>query len=268
MHAKYAYLDGTAIQYFHTGRSTLPDARPDLSRGKVVVCVHGEGGNGNLWHRQVRALAESHSPIAFDFPGHGRSGGTDSLKSIDAYADLTHALLDHLGVDSCVVIGHSMGAAAALTLAARHPKRIAALALCAAAQRFAFPETLVETWGNVMRGRSPQPFTLEGFSPKADMAAVRETFMENVKTDPRVRYFDMLACNAFDGAALGAQIAAPTLVVAGRDDQLVPLSASEALHTAIASSRLHVIDDAGHSLLLEKPDALSTALLDFVGGLS
>src|SRR5574341_343922 len=109
MPTKYVQVDGTAVHYFHSGRTTLPGVVPDLSRGELLVFVHAAGGNGNTWHRQLDAFADSHSPLAFDFPGHGRSGGTESLKSIARYRDFLTQFLDALQLRRCVLLGRSMG---------------------------------------------------------------------------------------------------------------------------------------------------------------
>src|SRR5262249_28428574 len=201
MPTKYLHINGTAVHYFHTGPTTLPDVVPNLSRGEFLVCVHGAGSNGNTWHRQLAAFAERHSPLAFDFPGHGRSGGTESLKSIVAYRDCLAAFLDALRARPCVLVGRSMGGAVAMDYALAHPGRVRALVLVASAAQFELPQTSLETWRNVMLGRSPQPFTTEAFSPKTDFAVMREAWMEQVKTDPRVRYYDLVACNDFDISA-------------------------------------------------------------------
>ncbi|MFI5364257.1 MAG: alpha/beta fold hydrolase, partial [Candidatus Binatia bacterium] len=190
MPTKYIHVDGTAVHYFHTGRTTLPDVIPDLSRGELLLFVHAAGSNGNTWQRQLSAFAEQHGPLAFDFPGHGRSGGTESLKSIAAYRDFLAKLMAAMQLRPAVLIGRSMGGAIAMELALAHPERVRALVLVATAARFDLPQAMLDTWQNVMLGRAQQPFTTEAFSPKTEFAVMREAWMEQVKTDPRVRYFD------------------------------------------------------------------------------
>jgi pimeloyl-ACP methyl ester carboxylesterase len=89
-----------------------------------------------------------------------------------------------------------------------------------------------------------------------------------VKTDPRVRYFDLVACNRFDIAERLATIKTPTLIVAGRDDTITPVARSEDLHNAIAGSQLVVIEDAGHSVSNEKPAEFNAAVAEFLRGLA
>ncbi|HVO27091.1 MAG TPA: alpha/beta hydrolase [Candidatus Margulisiibacteriota bacterium] len=267
MPTKYVTVDGTAVNYFHTGPTTLPGVVPDLNMGELLLCLHGAGSNGNSWWRQLGAFADSHSPLAFDFPGHGRSGGTESLKSIEAYRDCLATFMDALRLRPAVLIGRSMGGAIAMAHALAHPERVRGLVLVATAAHFELAQTTLDTWKNVMLGRAQQPFSTEAFSPKTEFAVMREMWMEQVKTDPRVRYFDLVACNQFDIRARLGDLTVPTLIVAGRDDTMTPLQQSEVLHDGIQGSKLVVIDDAGHTVPNEKPEEFNSALRDFLSTL-
>jgi 3-oxoadipate enol-lactonase len=267
MPTKYVTVDGTAVHYFHSGRTTLPNVAPDLSKGELLLLIHGAGSNGNTWHRQLSALADTHSPLAFDFPGHGRSSGTESLKSVEAYCGCLHAFMNVLRLRPSVLIGRSMGGAISMAYALTHPERVRALVLVATAAHFELPQAMLDTWKNVMNGRAQQPFSTEAFSPKTDFTVMREAWMEQVKTDPRVRYFDLVACNQFNITARLGEITVPTLIVAGRDDTFTPPQQSEVLHKGIKGSKLLIIEDAGHTVSNEKPEEFNAALRDFLGTL-
>ena len=155
-----------------------------------------------------------------------------------------------------------------MAYALAHPKRVRALVLVATAAHFELPQSMLDTWKNVMLGRAPQPFTTEAFSSKTDFAVMREAWMEQVKTDPRVRYFDLVACNQFDITERLGEINIPALIVAGRDDAFTPPQQSEALHKGIKGSKLLIIEDAGHTVSNEKPDEFNAAVHDFLAGLS
>jgi pimeloyl-ACP methyl ester carboxylesterase len=267
MPTKHVTVDGTAVHYFHTGPTSLPGVPPDCSRGELLLFIHGAGSNGNTWHHQLAAFSEHHSPLALDFPGHGRSAGTESLKSIDAYRACLAAFIETLGLRPSVLIGRSMGGAIALTYALAHPHRVRGLVLVATAARFNLPQAMLETWKTVMLGRAQQPFSTDAFSPKTDFAVMREAWMEQVKTDPRVRYDDFVACNAFDITAQLGAVTVPTLIIAGRDDSVTPPERSEVLHRGIPRSTLVVIDDAGHTVPAEKPAEFNAALSEFLARL-
>src|SRR3972149_1787497 len=160
MPRKYVEVDGFAVNYFHTGRTTLPTVPPDLTRGRVMVYVHGAGGNGEYGRKFLDVLAEDHSPLALDFPGHGRSGGTESLGSVPAYGDFLDAFVRTLGLRPVVLVGHSMGGAVAIDFTLRHPEAVDALVLVATAARFAVSPQRLRTWrgpGGAGRARSRPP---------------------------------------------------------------------------------------------------------------
>ena len=264
MPTKYVEVDGYAVHYFHTGQTTLPDVVPDVSKGKLLLYLHGAGSNGHFAHKMLDILSTRHSPLSFDFPGHGRSSGTESLKSVTAYSDCAYAFWKKLGVRPAVLIGHSMGGAIALDLALRHPDMVESLVLTCTAAKFNIPDERVRTWEQVMKGRQSQPFTKDSCSPKTPMNIVQEGWMEQVKTDPRVRYFDLVACQQVDLTAELGEVRKPTLVLAGQDDVSTPVAQSEALHNKIPGAKLTVVPEAGHWLPIEKPQEACNAILEFL----
>lgn len=267
MPTKYAAVRGYATFYYYVGQTTLPDVVPDRSRGRTIVLIHAAGSNGHSWHHQYDHLGKSHSPFALDLPGHGRSSGVEGLASVQDYADFADAYLDTLKIDSAVIIGRSMGGAVAMDLAIRHPARVQALGLIATAAKFDLAPELIETWRGVAMGRTGQPFTNGGYSPKTiteHPEIIREGWGEQIKTDPRVRWGDMVACSKVDLRDSIGHINKPTLIIAGADDDITPPLSARALNEAIKGSRLEVIADAGHYVTSEQPDAVNAALDKFL----
>src|SRR5919201_2969349 len=84
-----------------------------VGTGALVLClVHGSGGTGAVWIRQMEALADTARIVALDLPGHGESEGADIGTIADA-ARVVHAFVDALGLNRVVLGGHSMGGAGA-----------------------------------------------------------------------------------------------------------------------------------------------------------
>lgn len=267
MPAKYVHLDGHAVHYLHTGPTTFPDVPPALDRGALFVLLHAAGSNAGMWRRQLDGLADRHSVVALDLPGHGRSDGVEGPASIAESAALLDRFLDAVVRRPCILVGRSMGGAIALEVAAAEPARVRGLVLACTAARFALADGTIRTARDVARGRLPQQFTPETFSPSTGMDLMREAWMEQVKTDPRVRLTDLLACQAFDGHAFLPKITAPTLVVAGADDTVTPPAQSEELAHGIAGARLAVIAEAGHQAPLEQHAAFNEMLAAFAESL-
>jgi pimeloyl-ACP methyl ester carboxylesterase len=126
---------------------------------------------------------------------------------------------------------------------------------------------MIDTARAVTSGRLPQQFTTDTFSPATGMEVMREAWMEQVKTDPRVRYTDMLACNGADFTARLGALRLPTLVITGRDDHFAAPEQAEEVCRRIPGATLAIIEDAGHMLTSEQPAAFNAALSGFVDGL-
>src|SRR5436190_12136356 len=128
---------GRAV-YAYTGARRLDSALP------TVVFVHGAGNDHSVWALQSRYFAHhGRNALAVDLPGHGRSEG-DARNSIEAIADWIPALLDGAGVGAAAIVGHSMGALAALECAARYPQRVTRLALLGPAAPMPVAEVLLD----------------------------------------------------------------------------------------------------------------------------
>jgi len=264
MRSKYVQVGDVAISYLHTGPATLPNVRPPLGRGELLVFVHGAGGNAAFWRRQLDRCGSAHSALAFDFPGHDRSGSTEGLRSVAAYTEFLDALVDSLDLRPFVLVGSGLGGAVAASFATRRAELLRALVLVATPPRFAPPARAIEVWGEVMRGRAGQPFQTELFAPGADFAVMREAWTEQVKTDPRVRYFDLVAFRDGNPGECFGEIRVPTLVVGGAGDQFVSAASVEATHRSVPGSRLAMIADAGHCVGLEQDEAFHTAVAEFL----
>jgi pimeloyl-ACP methyl ester carboxylesterase len=267
MPTKYIDVSGCATHYYYVGQTTLPDVVPDFSRGRALLLLHGAGSNGHAWHYQYEQLGHRHSPIAPDLPGHGRSSGVEGLRTVADYAAFTLAFLDALKLDSIVVAGHSMGGAIAMELALRNPNKVKALVLIATAAKFDIPQERVETWRAVTMGRASQPFNNDGYSPKTIATKpeiIREGWGEQIQTDPRVRWGDLVACSQVDLRDRISRLDKPTLVLAGADDSITPPAEAEFLRSRIKGARLEVVPDAAHRLTIERPDLVNAAIEKFL----
>jgi len=267
MPTKYTDVSGYATYYYYVGKTTLPDVIPDFSRGRALLLLHGAGSNGHAWHYQYEHLGGRHSPIAPDLPGHGHSSGVEALRSVEDYAAFTLAFLDALRLNSAVIAGHSMGGAIAMELALRHPARVEALVLIATAAKFNIPHDRIATWRAVTMGRASQPFNNDGYSPKTIATKpeiIREGWGEQIQTDPRVRWGDLVACSQADLRDRISRLDKPTLILAGADDSITPTAEAEFLKSGIKRARLEVIPDAGHRLTTERPDVANAAIEKFL----
>jgi pimeloyl-ACP methyl ester carboxylesterase len=228
-----------------------------------VVLLHGAGGSHLYWPPEIRRLA-SVRVFAPDLPGHGKSGSRGQ-QSIDAYAKIINAWLEGLGISKAVYVGHSMGSAIALSLATSYPQQVAGLGLVGAGAHMRVRQDILADCANPTTFHKAVKSLISGaFSHFADARLVELAASRMVETRPSVLYGDLLACHEFDLTEKLVDIKAPTLVLCGSEDQLTPLRNSQLLAGAIPNATLKVIPEAGHMVMLEKPNEVASALQDYL----
>lgn len=267
MPKKYLQVGGVATYIQHTGPSTLPNQPPRLDGGAAVVCLHGAGSHSEFFVGVMEALEGRQGVLAFDQPGHGRSGNLDSLGAIDRMAQFTGDICDQLGLEKPVLFGHDMGGAVALQLALDRPDRVRALVIGAAGERIDVSEATLEQARRVSEGKERRPFDPADFSGKTAPDVMKQAFMWGLKTDPRATYGDLLACHAWDATDRLSQLSLPTLILLGEDERPAVQERASALAEKLPNSELQTIAGAGHALLSEAPEALAEDLNRFIGGL-
>lgn len=268
MPEKYFSIDGVATFVRHTGSTTLPEVAPDLSQGETVVCLHGAGGNGGHFDDLLERLADSHSPIAFDQPAHGRSAGLDSVGSIDSLAAFTRTLCAKLAAERPVLLGFSMGGALALRCALDDPGALRALILVSSGARFPVPDEFIEQTRRITEGKERRQFRREAYAAGTAPEIMRRGFMEDMKTDPRATLGDLLAAREWQVEDQLAGIALPTLVIVGEEEAEFMRAQADLLADRIPNARKVEIAKAGHMIPLEQPDALAEAVRGFLDELT
>jgi pimeloyl-ACP methyl ester carboxylesterase len=233
------------------------------AQGTPVVFVHGAAGSHLHWGLQVHALGEVARAVALDLPGHGRSA-PPGYASVAAYRDVVLGLLDALGFERAVIVGHSMGGAIAQTLALSHPDRVAGLGLVGTGARLRVLQAILDGVLNDLAATASLVVE-NSFASDLDPEFQKRAEEEFCACPANVTHGDFSACNQFDVMARLAEIRVPTLVLCGREDRMTPPKYSVYLATQLPRAYLVLIDHAGHSVMIEQPDETNVALLDFVG---
>lgn len=264
MPQKYVFIDGVATYLHHTGATTLPEKPPDTSQGEALLCLHGGGGHGGDFAGLLAALGERHSPLAFDQPGHGRSGSLDSLGAVERMRDFTRALVEKLALPPLVLVGHSLGAAVALDYALAWPDGVRALVIVGGGAGFRIEPALLEHARLVTEGKRRRDFDPSAFAPGTDPKIQRAAFFAGLKTDPRASYGDLLACAAWKREDDLARIEVPTLVVHGDAERPAVVAEADRLCSLLSQARKSVLANAGSMILYERPDTLSAEILSLL----
>jgi pimeloyl-ACP methyl ester carboxylesterase len=244
---------GFKTHYVH--HNPVPAAQP------TVVFIHGAGGTHQHWLYQVRDLSPSPT-YAVDLPGHGRSEGI-GRDSVSAYGDWIVAFLTAAGLQQAMLVGHSMGGGIAMDVALRYPERVAGLGLVATGARLRVAPAILE--GIRQDKEAAVRLIAEwAYGPEVPAVMVRLGQRQIGETPAEVLYGDYAACDAFDVMGRLGEIAAPTLVVCGTKDRMTPQKYAVYLRDQIAGATLHLVEGAGHMVMVEKPEAVGSTISRFL----
>jgi len=237
-----------------------------LPRGKsTLLFIHGAGGNKNHWINQFDGLRKDFNVIVAELPGHG-SSSPQGANDVERYAEDTSTIIDTIAPNPPIVIGHSMGGAISQTVALNFPSKITGIVLIGTGCKLkVLPSILDGLLTNFEE--TVAMINRYAFSKFTDEEMIQLGASEMVKTPPSVLHGDFLACDRFNICNKLTNILHPTLILCGEDDQLTPVKYSKFLSENIPNSNLQIFPEAGHMVMLEKPDEINEAIHQFASSL-
>lgn len=259
-------LAGTALHY------------SDAGTGPAIVLLHGLYQDADCWATLAVELSASHRVVCCDLRGCGRSADGATVTIAQLAADLG-ALIDALGLDRPIVVGHSLGGQAALLFAVQQPQRLRGLVL-AAVSPLAMDAAMGPAYGAFAQLAPAMGLT----DQLADSMLSLVYSADSLDHGPGGlelyrRQLTLLRSPQEVATQIGAYtgrpaledrltaIACPTLIVAGELDTTVSLASAQLLNLRIAGSALVLLPDASHMAPLERPAEFKAALLPFLSRL-
>jgi pimeloyl-ACP methyl ester carboxylesterase len=229
--------------------------------GEKVLFMHGAGGSSVAWGFQ-KSLDKVCEVVLMDLPGHGKSPG-EGFREIADYAGCVALTIEENGLAGCRLAGHSMGGAIAARIALDRPGLLSGLILVGTGARLrVFPQILE----SILKDKETAVRAIMGyaFSKKSPPALVDAAVAVMMAAPKEIIHGDFSACDGVDMMEAVKSIELPTLIIVGEDDLLAPPKYSEYLAQQIRGSQLCVIRDAGHMVMLEKPEETNRAIEAFI----
>ena len=252
---KEALVYGQRIRYIEAGQ------------GRAVILLHGLGGVKEMWMANFAVLSTGHHVYALDQLGFGHSDKPLLEYKIATWVDFLEAFMQAENIRTATLVGNSLGGWIALEFTAQHPEMVEKLVLVDAAGL---------AWGAGGPMVDLNPSSLAGWrtlleSLFYDKKMVSDQLVERVFTDHMrnndgytiERTVAGFAQPQFEDDKLKS-IHAPTLVVWGREDNLIPVARAEKFRDGIPAAKLAIFEQCGHLPQLEKPDEFNRAVLDFL----
>lgn len=256
---------------------SLPDftmVYDDVGSGTAILFIHGYPLTRKMWQAQLSGLSPFMRMIAPDLRGHGESTPTKGIYSMELLARDCNYLLDYLNIDKVYLCGLSMGGYISLAFARKYPQRLAGLILTATRASADTEE------GKLNRERSIENAQKNGIIPIIESMIPR--LLSPYSMQHRSQLVDQIR-QVMQGVTLDAvigdlsgmkerpdfriflhEINVPTLIIHGKDDQLIPIAEAQEMSAAIPDSRLIILDNCGHLPNLEAKDVFNQAILNFI----
>lgn len=270
--------------------------------GPPLLLLHGWGGSSMHWYGALLTLSDTYTVYALDMPGYGESPPLPDGVTVARMADVVMAFADTMGIEQFDLNGHSFGGGVATYIAAHWPERVGRLIITSFGRcdrrpaHFLIQQTYIQMaltmamwrpWVTLSQiwwqpwvsfsqlwwaemGLFPmvprtmvQPFVYE-LPP--DQRLLLEGYTEFILMDQRTSFESMLSLGDPALSDAMATITAPTLVIAGRQDMVIPTTWIESAALCLPDSRLAWLDHCGHIPMIERPDTYYSLLRHFLVG--
>jgi pimeloyl-ACP methyl ester carboxylesterase len=267
---QYVKVSSVNIRYWQAG---------DL--GNTVILLHGGGGYIELWKHNIFELAKHHRVYAFDMVGAGRSDKPDTDYTCDFMAQFTRDFMKALDISKASLIGTSAGGKVALTFTLNFPELVDRLVLVSSAGlgkdiSFLLRLTTLPGLGKLFSSPSRTGVALlckqavydsklitneivEEFYQMATLPGAAETTLNLGRSNFNIwgQFYQPIAKRL-------QTIAAPSLIIWGRQDPIVPVTHAQNAAKTIPNTRLEIIEECGHWSPIEHPQKFNQLVLEFL----
>lgn len=273
-------MDGTPIYYEVRGA------------GEPIVFIYGIACLMNHWHNQVEFFSKTHKVILFDIRGHHKSVPVNNLNNFtfEHLAFDVKGLLKHLEIENAHFVGHSFGVPYLIKTYEQFPEIVKSLTFVNGFARnplkklfgFEFVEPLFnflrqqhqrspDLWNTLWRGLIDNPVAFQlaalagGFNIRLTQFKDIEMYGRGVSRLELPYFFELFErLLRFDGVKVLSEINCPTLIVAGDNDMLTPMSYQREMHSLIQGSEFMIIPYGSHCSQLDFPEYVNLRLAEFL----
>jgi pimeloyl-ACP methyl ester carboxylesterase len=257
------------LPYFHN-RSVTTHYRIE-GDGPVVAFIHGVGGRLDIWDPVLKEFGSGYRILRYDLRGFGESTKVKGRYEVGSYVEDFVALLDHLGIDRCHVVGFSLGGIIAQGIALVYPARVDRLVLCSTiAGVNAEDRAFLRDRYLALKTSDPEDHFRRSvniyFSPeyqKAHPEVIAEMEARRKEIDPECFAAAYRIIAETDMEADLPNVKAKTLVLTGEYDRASPQMAS-VIADRIPGSQLVIFDGLRHNLARENPQLLAHTIRTFL----
>ena len=231
-----------------------------------IILLHGSGQSHVVWSLTTQFLSDqNYNVFTLDFPGHGNSEG-ESLKTIEEMAEWLEKVVIKIGIKNLTIAGHSQGCLVALEYANKFPEKIKSLIFIAGSYEIPVNESLI----NLAHSGDMESLNLMmkwgyGNSKQFIGGNPLQKILNSSREVIEVLSVDLKACNNYkNGLNAAKKIKCPTFFIFGESDKMIKLEKGKKFSGLLSGSKVHVIKDCGHMIILEKAFEMREKIVEFL----
>jgi pimeloyl-ACP methyl ester carboxylesterase len=241
---------------------------------QAVVLLHGYLESLEVWEDLAKTLGTACYTVCLDMPGHGFSGTHQEINTMEFMADVIQDLCCQLGVEKCLLVGHSMGGYVSLAFAKKYPQMLAGICLLHSSPNADTEEKRMNRDREIALIQSgkkdllvsttiPNMFAQDNLKRMASRIAELEV-AANIAENSGI-----IACikgmkEREDLNDLLVNLGKPTLLILGKSDKYIAWETAEALMSRLPNAQKLVLEKSGHCGFFEEPEAVKNGLLEFI----
>lgn len=242
---------------------------------KTILFVHGVSGSSSAWVKYEESLKNEYNIISLDLRGHGKSKKPSEYEDykIELFADDIYELIKFLNIDKVVIVSHSFGSIVALSFIENHKEMVEGVILIS-------PQSNVK---DMFSAKIVKPFIdlLTRFFPRSKKSTagthidyskylnsgdwnVRRSYADIRNTGLKTYLYSTKQTFEFNGQSALESIEVPTLIIHGELDSIFPLKYAEKIKSEIKNSKITVIKNSDHILVLNNFNEVSKLIKGFI----
>lgn len=246
----------------------------DEGAGPAVVLLHGYLESLEIWNGFAGRLAPKYRTVSIDIPGHGQSGVLSGVHTMPLMAEAVEAVLQYLGIQRCVLVGHSMGGYVSLACMAEYPGRLAGVCLFHSSpfadsdqkQAARAKEIRLVKAGKlplICNTSIPNGFATDNLTIMPEKVEFARQIARQSPPEGVIALLEGMRTRP-DRQKLLHHNALPLLFILGKKDNLIPFDTLYPVAQSFPNTEVKILEHSGHSGYLEESDKSAGFILSFL----
>ncbi|MFI3317383.1 MAG: alpha/beta hydrolase [Rikenellaceae bacterium] len=262
------------IEKFIMAGSTPLHLCDSQSGEKCIVLLHGYLESMLVWDSFIPLLYKKARVVTIDLPGHGISVVDSECHTMEFLADTVHYALEELGIERCVLVGHSMGGYAALAFCRKYPQRLDALVLLSSSPNADTPEKRTNREREIKLVEAGKKEALSAVAPAAGFAPENRhrlaPYIDDLQDQVMITEDEGILAllrgmmEREDQNDMLRSSSVKQLFIFGQKDGYIPVEVAEAIVTAHPQAQVAWLASSGHMGFIEEPEKCAEAILSML----